>query len=201
MLQRSVLTAILAMSGMSVLADCPTAADLRQGVYVVYDDDSYTFYQAAKGGVIVERTVFDDPDEGPYGLTLRAGLFEMNYFEITESDDRIESRTTYGMDLNEVLPVEPNQSWKTQITYRYSDDTENRETYTFSSADAGQLTIGDCTYVSIPVRHLHFEKLSETRMLSQDYLPDLGIAIYSGYVDWETEAEIYVPLSISTDKP
>ncbi|MEO0913489.1 MAG: hypothetical protein AAFY59_10940 [Pseudomonadota bacterium] len=200
-MKRVLLIAALTAPGLAHAA-CPVADDLMGGIYVTDDEGSVTLF-LADGQDIIERTQYADSTEG-FAYRTALGLLILTYAETEDGEPVAGSGETYSYSRDPYgLTVPENGVWQARITTTYEDGTDAEfENYTLSAGQRGETTIGACTYASVPVAHISlFLSRGEISAFMQDYLPDLGIAVATGYWDPEAGFERYENTAISTTPP
>lgn len=193
---------ILAVAGTLAAAACPQADDLAEGIYVGYDDDSVTRYYSVTPGQVVEDTLFMDGSGNRFVVVTLGGLFELSFLDMPAgaADETSREVSNYPGDLAAELPVRAGQVIDTAAVTTYADGSSAREGYKVQIDEAPDVTIGDCRYRALAVRHTYVST-DGVFGIRQSYLPELGIAIYDGTSEAGADAETYIALWISNLAP
>ncbi|MEM9814230.1 MAG: hypothetical protein AAF913_16360 [Pseudomonadota bacterium] len=197
---RPIALALVLLSAPVAYAACPVPGDLQSGIYVQHDDGSVTFFQASGDSTHTEYVTFaDDPIAYRYNVSHIVFLTEFVDHENGSVLPDTRGSLAYTSDPAAALPLEPGKVWQSTVTTTYADGSPpEEERYTLTLGDPIDVVIGECSYQGVALSHLYLAD-GYRYLLTQNLIPDLGIAIETGYRDFEAPAEIYRPVAISTD--
>lgn len=146
-------------------ADCPTKADLANGITFRTTDGNTEVHRAGNTpGLVTLQVRFADGDGSL--IALRHGIYMLSVIPMTKGKPDLTAREDYAGPEAEGWPVpKPSARWTTR----------GNGGATATSGAAHKITIGDCTYEGFEVA-LDFTD-EEDYVETYTYLPALGLAL------------------------
>lgn len=193
----SVLALSLALAPLGVRADCPTAADLDQGIIFKSDVKYAELFRKLPSGII---ETINSEDGKPTSRTLIAkGVYLLELIELENTNPLPSTRTTYAFpDAAADLPdPQPNQTFETTVAVWDRGEIRS-EQQIYTSGALTSVTLGDCTYEMFPVTVTYVDgDRSDKDMLH--YLPALKVA-YLAATTYDNSTDTYDYFSIEAAK-
>jgi hypothetical protein len=161
------------------LAECPTKADLAQGVTLLRENPYFGSTYRVEDDVLNEyRIMLRDGDEQRRTTTYYHPL------AVDTQDSR--SGTVdydYHADLEPLTRIDEAEEFAAQVTLSVDDERLAAGSYRVFYEGESEVTVGDCTYdswlLSNEVRLDGYEPI----ILLWDYAPDLGLIVRTEQVD------------------
>jgi|GEM_PF-6911355 len=194
---------LLMIGATAAVASCPVAADLADGIYVTYDDDSMTRYSGTIGGEVEEWTRIEDGSGDVYVVPTISGLFATGYIDWPEgkADETTRETVVFDKDLAQFLPVRAGQIINLNLKRSFVSGGEpDTERYSVVVGQEKTVELAGCSYIALQVTHT-FVSGDGVFGLVQEYLPELGIGIYTSYAELGETPDVYQVLEISTLAP
>lgn len=187
----------------AAMANCPVGADLADGIYVTYDDESITRYTGTIGGEVVEHTDITDGSGDVYIVPTLSGLYGTGYVDGPGGtlDESTRETLVYSEDMSKFLPVAAGQQFNVKLKRLFADGSDpSEERYSVVVGQELPINIGGCSFTALPVTHT-FVDADGVYGLFQHYLPELGIGVYVSYSEMGAEPDVYEVLEISNWAP
>lgn len=172
------LAALSALLGTATLAwadACPTSADTRQGIEVIYADGTTSVITRDPYGEVRETETWGG--ETPVTYITANGVIETGYLDPENGE---QDTFSYSFATDDILPLRP---WSgrsgQQVTTDASGTEINRVQFAWRTRDLGTFKISGCTFRSIPLETYYYEP-SGPSMIEYAYLVDLGVPINVG---------------------
>lgn len=204
------LSAALMAAATTAQADCPTRADLRAGIWVEYQQGHHSEF-VLTGANLVAETAYA-PLEQPETFELSAGMHVLRSYRMSDGEMDAATLKEYRYDLPEGGFPDPTEAGPHEIpvtiveSYRDANsdiqETSEKYSYKIEFGEASERRIGKCRYEVQELATLFDTEAEGEIVIYMDLLPDLGIAVMTGYGSedqpWATSFEA---LSISKNKP
>ncbi|SCZ55997.1 hypothetical protein SAMN04488118_102512 [Epibacterium ulvae] len=167
----------LCIAASTAYAACPTKDSLSHGVFVTYDDDSYTRFTAKEDGVIFEDTNYMDGSGFRVAYVLQQGLLSTMSFEFEDAQVKpvsVEQTSFSGgrLDIDRMK-----EKAETHLKFERTDrkGTTNGSMIITKGKRITE-TIGGCRYKVHPVS-LAETTSQGTRTTHLLYIPELGVSV------------------------
>lgn len=182
-------------------AQCPTAGALVQGVSLSFDNlDTESYYLGANDVVINDGSDNAPESASEWKVQLTGGIFEFYFFEriVGLWQPTTVYSLDYGFDIESALPLSAGAVGG-GVQELVSDSGGEPVTYSYSVHDAGEITIGDCSYAALDVFQTYLFPDSNLGITRTVYLPELGFG-YLVDAKWPDEPAFdRIALTISND--
>lgn len=182
---------------------CPAGAeDAARGVTVVYDDGSISHYTRTADGVVIEETLFDDPDIDGYRVHALHGLYVLEEYDLIAGapDPVSRERQSFEVGLKELPQPAPGLTWQGAVEVTTEGEPPFARTVSVAMRQPETVSYGGCSYDSWPAFLRHHDEV-EDYMIALDYLPALEIAVFRGFAEVGGEVDRYTPVSIALRAP
>jgi hypothetical protein len=157
---------------------------LKTGIYISFEDGSYTKYVQSAQGEISE-SVFNESGDADI-FTTRYGVFEISYAWSAAGKIDASSVETirYLTDLPARDELVPGFAFGSVIITDYADPAvaPTRTVYAMSVEGTGQTMIGACDYEARAINHTYVRTDGMTRLETQ-YISELEISIVEGLTE------------------
>jgi hypothetical protein len=181
-----------------LLADCPTGPDdAVRGIETMYDDGMRIVIRALGDGVQQDEEYLEG-DDGYFRIMAMHGIFSLEEaFFYEDSSEPHDFMTVTYADGVAALPLpKPGLNWHGSAQTDWHDGSGEAREIGVSVGQAERYEIGGCAYDSWPVTVSSSEEgWGETSYFR--YLPQLKIAIFTGYAESGEEAVMSVPVRLS----
>mgnify|MGYP006921610234 CR=1 FL=1 len=165
----------------AVAQDCPTAADLENGIRLTRNEPFFSILQTATPEGLTEARIMDR-GAGPeavssvyaHPLTVVRRISAGGVLELAYADDTAELNSLPG----------PRQ-WHTEVTLLSDGQEINRGTYAVRLSGLGDATIGDCSYTVWRINEVMTLDGMAPLAFEKSYAPDLGLVLSSIRLDPE----------------
>lgn len=176
-------------------ADCPTGADLANGIRLVETDGIASIY-TAQDGVTVEQ-IGKYPDGYTFRLMLAHGVHVLQLGDL-EGGRLVPSSTTdttYPGDVADLPVPTAGLEWDIITSITYGDGTTIPETQSQVWGEPFEWTVGACTYTTL---RGSIDYISEDNTINEEvyFIPDLRISFLKSYADEFSDRETYSALRI-----
>lgn len=179
---------------LQALAQCPVAGDLSAGIYATDDEGSVTHFYA-DGENVVEHTAYADSTES-YTYVVYRGLIPLGSeeYEAGRRSQGYGETYVYRRDVRAFTP-EPDSYWQDRVVTTYEDESEpEAEQYTIATGPLHEIDLAGCTYEAFAVTQISLFRPSGSFLYTQQYIPELGMAVFTSFLDeeglteWDTVA-------------
>lgn len=192
------LACVVTIVASPALADCPTGADLANGITFVTDrDETDTFTELGRGVVQIENHL----DDGIVFRTLLAqGVHVLQLSDVENGRVVPDSilNTAYPLPAVELPVPEPLSQWSVDTTINAYGDIY-RETQTQVWGQTMTYVVGECAFTGIPGK-IKYESDGLTIDEEVMFLPDLGLSLLLSYDDNEFPQETYSYVSVRAEE-
>ncbi|MDA9207329.1 hypothetical protein N9O61_00445 [Octadecabacter sp.] len=176
-----------------VLAECPTASDLANGVQIVEADGTVNLFTALGNGIV--KNDGTAPDGYTYRNVLAQGTHLIELGD-TENGAYISGSlrvVDYQMQPDQMPIPAPNTTWVVDTIVDNGSEYDERQTQSWGAITT--LSIGECSYEMIPGK-VSYINSDYTVFEGLHYLPGLELGILHSYQIQGEPPSHYVATSI-----
>ncbi|MEC3861017.1 hypothetical protein VK792_06945 [Mesobacterium sp. TK19101] len=161
----------------ALAADCPTVADMPQGVlFSIVGGDTDSYRSVAPG---VVESIYTATDGFVVRSMLGQGTYLLELVDLLDGSPAMDTRTTYGFSMKPTeMPVPvPNGRWSAEVVILEAGELRNEiQSYSFGAKTV--VTMGACSYDMIPIE-IRYGPDNQTLLDVLHYLPALELAYFA----------------------
>jgi len=182
-------------------AQCPTNADLAQGITLTFDNGVVETFYTSRDNIIVNEGADNVAIDGTEWIVqLYQGVFEYDIFERTIGlwhPSNVFS-LDYDFDVEAAFPLQIGDvggGKQTLVDGGFSEPA----IYSYSVHDGGTITIDGCDYIALDLYQTYAIKDYGIGLVNSVYLPELGFA-FGRATSWpDFDEPTRTPIAISVD--
>lgn len=183
-------------------AECPTQADLSQGINLTYDTPDTEIYYTGRGNSIINEGSDNAPDSAVnWTVTLASGVFEIYIYERVEGlwNPTSAFSLDYDFDYLAAFPLAAGDVGGGVQTLTTENGEPEPATYSYSVHAVEDIVIGDCSYAALDIYQTYLLEGGIYGLTRMVYLKDIGFGYIVDTFWSDSEATTRVATGISVD--